>query len=72
MSKGFVYRLYREENLLIRPKKRRRLSLQDRVLQSTRNQLNMQWSIDFMSDAIGDCRRFRVLTIVDDFIRESV
>ena len=73
VGKGLVYRLYREENLLIRPKKRRRrVSHQARILQSTPNQLNEQWSMDFMSDALVDGRRIRVLTIVDDFSRESV
>ena len=43
VGKGLVYRLYREENLLIRPKKRRRrVSHQARILQSTPNQLNEQ------------------------------
>ena len=73
VGKGLVYRLYREENLLIRPKKRRRrVSHQARILQSTPNQLNEQWNMDFMSDALVDGRRIRVLTIVDDFSRESV
>ena len=42
VGKGLVYRLYREENLLIRPKKRRRrVNHQARILQSTPNQLNL-------------------------------
>ena len=73
VDKGLAYRLYREENLLIRPKKRRRrVGHQARILQSTPKQLNEQWSMHFMSDALGNGRRFRVLTIVDDFSRESV
>ena len=73
VGKGLVYRLYREENLLLRPKKRRRrVSHQARVLQSTPHQLNEQWSMDFMSDSLGNGHRFRALTIVDDFSRESV
>ena len=73
VGRKLVYRLYREENLLLRPKKRRRrVSHQARVLQSTPHQLNEQWSMDFMSDALVDGRRIRVLTIVDDFSRESV
>ena len=73
VGKGLVYRLYREENLLIRPKKRRRrVSHRARILQSTPNQLNEQWSMDFMSDALLVGRRIRVLTIVDNFSRESV
>ena len=33
---------------------------------------NERWSMDFMSDSLSDGRRFRVLTVVDDFTRESV
>jgi putative transposase len=60
VGRKLVYRLYREGNLLLRPKKkRRRVSHQARILQSTPDQLNEQW-------------RIRVLTRVDDFSRESV
>jgi len=73
VGKGLVYRLYREESLLLPPKKRRRrVSYQARILQSTPYQLNEQWSMDFMSDALVNGRRIRVLTIVDDLGRESV
>jgi hypothetical protein len=64
--------LYREENLLLRPKQqRRRVSHQARILSSTPHQVNEQWSMDFMSDALANGQRFRVLTIVDDFSCES-
>lgn len=33
---------------------------------------NARWSMDFMADSLADGRRFRVLTIVDDFSRESL
>jgi hypothetical protein len=73
VSKGLLYRLYREESPLLRPKRhRRRVSYQARILQSTPQQLNEQWNMDFMSDALVNGRRIRVLTIVDDFSRESV
>ncbi|MFT5088786.1 MAG: putative transposase [Planctomycetota bacterium] len=73
VGRKLVYRLYREENLLLRPKKkRRRVSHQARVLQSTPHQLSEQWSMDFMSDALVNGRQIRVLKIVDDFSRESV
>jgi putative transposase len=31
---------------------------------------NQRWGLDFVSDALNDGRRFRVLTVVDDFTRE--
>jgi putative transposase len=33
---------------------------------------NDRWSLDFVSDQLTDCRRFRILTIVDDCTRESL
>lgn len=31
-----------------------------------------RWSLDFVSDAFTDGRRFRVLAVVDDFTRECL
>jgi putative transposase len=33
---------------------------------------NERWSLDFVSDALTDGRRFRVLSVVDDFSRECL
>jgi putative transposase len=33
---------------------------------------NQRWSLDFVSDAFTDGRRFRILTVVDDFTRECL
>ncbi|HBM62218.1 MAG TPA: hypothetical protein DD444_23885 [Citreicella sp.] len=33
---------------------------------------NIRWSLDFVSDALTDGRRFRVLAVVDDFSRECL
>jgi hypothetical protein len=33
---------------------------------------NQRWSLDFVSDAFTDGRRFRILTVVDDFTKENV
>jgi putative transposase len=33
---------------------------------------NQRWSLDFLSDAFTDGRRFRILAIVDDFTRECL
>ena len=33
---------------------------------------NQRWSLDFVSDAFTDGRRFRILTVVDDFTKEIV
>jgi putative transposase len=33
---------------------------------------NQRWSLDFVSDAFGYGRRFRILCVVDDFTRECL
>ncbi len=33
---------------------------------------NQRWSLDFVSDALEDGRRFRVLNVIDDFSRECL
>lgn len=36
------------------------------------DQQGQRWSLDFVSDALTDGRRFRILTVVDDFTRENL
>jgi putative transposase len=33
---------------------------------------NQRWSLDFVSDAFTEGRRFRILTVVDDYSRENL
>jgi putative transposase len=66
-----LYRLYRREGLQIRPRRRRRVRF---VRGSAINQAthpNERWSLDFVHDQLRWGRRFRVLTIVDEFSRFS-
>ena len=65
-----VYRLYRQENLLVRTKTRRKRVARIRVPLRGAERANQRWSMDFMSDRLMDGRAFRVLTIVDQFSRE--
>ena len=67
-----VYRLYSEENLTMRIRKpRRRRSAAQRVARPDATAPDQCWSMDFVADALADGRRFRALTIVDNFSRES-
>jgi putative transposase len=66
-----VYRLYREEGLLVRRRKRKRVSVPRQPLASP-GRPNERWSMDFISDALTNGRRFRGLVVVDDFTRECV
>ena len=33
---------------------------------------NLRWSLDFVADTLASGRRFRILTLVDDFTRECL
>jgi putative transposase len=63
-------RLYREEGLALRKKRRRKGSAGVRVILPVPQRINERWSMDFVTDSIVTGRRFRSLTIVDDFSRE--
>jgi len=68
-----VYRLYRDEGLCVgRHKPRRHKSSVTRPERTKATRVNESWSMDFMADQLFDGRRFRLLTIVDDFTRESL
>lgn len=67
-----VYRLYREEGLGVRRRKRKRIGKVERQSLTIPTRPNERWSMDFVSDALTDGRRFRSLNIVDDFNRECL
>ncbi len=67
-----VRRLYREEGLSLRQRRGRRRYRGVRVVPARPVRVNQRWSMDFMSDALADGRRFRVLNVVDDFSREHL
>jgi putative transposase len=63
-------RIYREEGLVLRRKKRRKGAAGVRVMIPAAVRPNEHWSMDFVSDRIVTGRRFRALTIVDNYTRE--
>jgi putative transposase len=63
-------RIYREEGLALRKKRRRKGAAGARVLLPSPQRTNERWSKDFVPDSIVTGRRFRALTIVDDYTRE--
>ena len=67
-----VYRLYRLEGLGVRTKTRRKHAVKVRVPLAGAQKINQRWSMDFVADRLVDGRMFRVLTIVDQFSRESL
>ena len=67
-----MYRIYREEGLLMRPKKpRRHVASRDRSEVPPATAANQTWSMDFMSDELFNGDRIRLLTLVDNFTRVS-
>ena len=66
-----VLRLYRLAGLSLRKQKRKRMPSLIRGIPDLPTRANECWAIDFVSDALAWGRRFRCLTVVDCFTRES-
>jgi len=66
-----VYRLYREEGLAVRRRKRKRVAVARQPMPAP-SQLNECWAMDFMSDALISGRRFRILNVIDVLSREGL
>lgn len=64
-------RLYGEEKLQVRKRGGRKMALGTRRPMLVPDRSNQRWSLDFVSDAFTDGRRFRVLTVVDDHTQDS-
>lgn len=67
-----LYRLYREERLTVRKRGGRKRALGTRAPMTIPQGPNQRWSLDFVSDALVDGRRFRILCVLDDFSRECL
>jgi putative transposase len=65
-------RLYREERLQVRRRGGRKRAVGTRAPMILPQGPNQRWSLDFLSDAFADGRRFRILAVVDDFTRECL
>ena len=67
-----IYRIYRELelNLRIKPKRRLKRDKPDELV--VPRQINDMWSIDFMHDRLSDGRSFRTFNVLDDYNREGL
>lgn len=72
MNHKKLRRLYAEERLQVRRRGGRKRALGTRAPMAVPQAPNQRWSLDFVSDALADGRRFRILTVVDDFTRECL
>jgi putative transposase len=72
MNQKKLRRLYREEKLQVRRRGGRKRALGTRRPMLVPDRANARWSLDFVSDAFTDGRRFRVLAVIDDYTRECL
>ena len=67
-----VYRIYRELELNLRIKPKKRLVRQKPEPLAVPSTITHSWSMDFMHDPLIDGRRYRRFNVVDDFNREGL
>lgn len=66
-----VYRIYCEENLQVRKRKRKKVRVYRKPLKPA-SRPTQRWSMDFVSDSLSSGRRFRTLNVIDEFTRECL
>lgn len=64
-----IYRLYRQEGLMVRRLKRKRV-VREHATEALLTAPNQEWALDFVSDALATGRALRGLTVVDSYTRE--
>jgi putative transposase len=67
-----VYRIYRELELNLRIKPRKRLVREKPEPLTVPQAINQVWSMDFMHDQLEDGRSIRLFNVIDDFNREAL
>ena len=67
-----VYRIYRELELNLRIKPKKRMIRQKPDVLTVPLTLNQVWSMDFMHDQLSDGRSIRLFNLIDDFNREAL
>ena len=72
MNEKKLYRMYREEGLSVRRRRGRKRARGSRTPIPAPLRPNQRWSLDFLSDTFGACRKFRILAVNDDCCRENL
>ena len=67
-----MYRIYRELELNLRIKPRKRIKRGKPEALSVPEAMNQVWSMDFMSDTLNDGRSIRTFNVIDGFNREGL
>lgn len=63
-------RIYREEKLSLRTRKRSKQASKARVPLKEAKKINECWSMDFIHDKLSNGHRYRALTIIDNYSRQ--
>ena len=67
-----VYRIYRELELNLRIKPKKRLIREKPEPLAVPTTINQTWSIDFMHDSLSDGRSYRLFNVIDDYNRHGI
>ena len=67
-----VYRIYRELELNLRIKPKKRIIREKPEPLAVPEAINECWSMDFMHDSLTDGRSYRLFNVIDDFNREGL
>ena len=67
-----LFRMYKQLGLKVLKRGGGKRALGTRVVAMTLTKKNQEWSLDFVHDVLESGRRIRMLTVVDDFTRESI
>jgi len=67
-----LFRVYKQLGLKVLKRGGRKRALGTRVIAMALTRKNQEWSLDFVHDVLANGRRIRMLTVVDDFSRESI
>jgi putative transposase len=67
-----LFRIYKHLGLKVLKRGGRKRALGTRVVPMALTKKNQEWSLDFVHDVLESGRRIRMLTVVDDFTRESI
>ena len=67
-----VYRIYRELELNLRIKPKKRITREKPIPLAVPDKINRMWSMDFMHDQLSDGRSYRLFNVIDDYNREGI
>lgn len=72
MNHKKLRRIYGEEKLQVKRRRGRKRAQGTRTAMPVPDGPGKRWSLDFLSDVFGAGRRFRILSVIDDFSRECL